>query len=159
MLRESETVELKKSTAELREAVVSLAEMLNKHGVATVYFGVFDDGRVCGQTIGRQTVRDVTQAVVDNVEPKIFPRVEVREIEGKDCLVVEARGSHYLHFAYGRAYVRVGESDKAMTVHEVETRIVRKKKVLWESELSTKTLVDANEDEMREFAVRALRAS
>lgn len=159
MFRESETVEFKRSTAELREAVVSVAAMLNKHGVATVYFGISDDGRVCGQMIGRQTVRDVTQTVVDNIEPRVFPKVAVREIDGKDCLVVEAAGSHGLYFAYGRAYVRVGESDKALTAHEIETRVLKNKKVLWETERSTSLLADINEDAVREFAGKAMTAN
>jgi ATP-dependent DNA helicase RecG len=159
MLRESEAVEFKRSTAELREAVVSLAAMLNKHGIATVYFGIADDGRACGQNIGRQTVRDVTQTIVDNIEPRVFPKVEVREIDGKDCLVVEAEGSHGLYFAYGRAYVRVGESNKTLTAHEIEMRVLKNKKLLWESEPSTNTLADINQDAVKEFARKAISAN
>ena len=36
---ESEIVELKTSTSELKEAVISLGAMLNKHSKGTVYFG------------------------------------------------------------------------------------------------------------------------
>jgi len=32
MLKESETIEFKKSTAEIKPGVVSIAAMLNKHG-------------------------------------------------------------------------------------------------------------------------------
>ena len=39
-LRESETLELKRSTSELKEAVISIGAILNKHGRGTVYFGV-----------------------------------------------------------------------------------------------------------------------
>jgi len=91
-MKESETIEFKKSTAEVKSGVVSIAAMLNKYGRGEVYFGIADDGKVLGQTIGRTTIKDVTQAVVDNTEPKIYPKVEVRQIEGKDCIVVEAHG-------------------------------------------------------------------
>ena len=110
---ESETIEFKKTTAELKEAVVSIVAMLNKHGRAEVYFGITDDGTALGQPVGRKTIRDVTQAIVDNTEPKVFPKVELRQIEGKDCIVVEAHGTNSPYFAYGRAYIRVGDSDKA----------------------------------------------
>jgi len=142
MLRETETIEFKKSTAELKEAVISIAAMLNKHSRAEVYFGIVDDGTVLGQMTGRDTVRDVTQTVVDNIEPKVFPKVELRQIDGKNCIVVEAQGNNSPYFAYGRAYIRVGESDKALSVHEIETRILSKKKLLWESEISRKSLAD-----------------
>jgi ATP-dependent DNA helicase RecG len=124
MLKEFETIEFKKSTAEVKVAVVSIVAMLNKHGRGEVYFGIADDGKVSGQTIGRMTLKDVTQAVVDNTEPKIYPKVEARQIEGKDCIVVEAHGSDSPYFAYGRAYIRVGESDKAMSPQEIEIRIL-----------------------------------
>ena len=55
--KESETVEFKKSTAELKEAVISIVAMLNKHGRGEVYFGKNDrDGKVLGMTIGRMTI-------------------------------------------------------------------------------------------------------
>ena len=46
-----------------KAGVVSIAAMLNKHGRGEVYFGINDDGKVLGQTIGRMTLKDVTQAV------------------------------------------------------------------------------------------------
>lgn len=42
--KESETVELKKSTAELKEAVIAITAILNKHGKGKIYFGIKNDG-------------------------------------------------------------------------------------------------------------------
>ena len=53
--KESEKIELKKSTAELKEAVISIAAMLNKHGQAELFFGINDNGKVSGMTVGRKT--------------------------------------------------------------------------------------------------------
>ena len=102
-MKESETIEFKKSTAEVsarggsafggKEAVVSIVAMLNKHGRGEVYFGIADDGKVLGQTIGRMTLKDVTQAVVDNTEPKVYPKVEHRKINGKEYIGVEGEGN------------------------------------------------------------------
>lgn len=156
--KESETMEFKKSTSELKEAVISLVAMLNKHGSAEVYFGIADDGAVMGQAIGRKTIKDVTQAIVDNTEPKIFPKVEVRKIDGKDCIVVEAHGINSPYFAYGRAYIRVGESDKVLSVHEIEKRILSKKKFIWEIEISKRIISDVNEGAIKEFMHKARTA-
>ena len=46
MLKESETIEFKKSTAELKGAVVSIAAMLNKHRRGEVYFGTVAKSRM-----------------------------------------------------------------------------------------------------------------
>lgn len=42
--KESETLEFKKSTAELDKAICNIASMLNKHGHEALYFGVSPDG-------------------------------------------------------------------------------------------------------------------
>ena len=153
--KESETVEFKKSTAELKEAAISIVAMLNKHGQGEVFFGISDDGQVVGQDIGRMTIKEVTQTVVDNIEPKIYPRVEIRKIEGKDCIVVEAHGIGSPYFAYGRAYIRVGESNKALTPHEIEKLILNKKKLLWESEISERKLKDIDIQTLKDYMKRA----
>ncbi len=153
--RESETIEFKKSTAELKDAVVAIAAMLNKHGQGEVYFGICDDGQVVGQDIGRMTIKEVTQAVVDNIEPKIYPKVETREIEGRNCVVVEAHGINSPYFAYGRAYVRVGESNKAMSSHKIEMLILSKNKLLWEREISEKQLKDVDASAVKEYMRKA----
>ncbi len=158
MFKESETIEFKKSTAEVKAGVVSIVAMLNKHGRGEVYFGIDDDGKILGQTIGKTTLKDVTQAVVDNTEPKVYPKVEVRQIEGKDCIVVEAHGKVGPYFAYGRAYVRVGESDKAMSPQNLEERFMEKKAFLWDKEVSDKTFVDVNEEVVKEFMRKAKAA-
>lgn len=154
--KESETTEFKKSTAELKEAVISIAAMLNKHGHGAVFFGIDDrTGKVLGMTIGRNTIKEITQAVVDNTEPKVFPTVEHRKISGKDCIVVEAHGINSPYFAYGRAYIRVGESDKALSVHEIETRILSRKKLLWENEISERQLKDVDVQTLKDYMKRA----
>ena len=40
MLKESETIEFKKFTAELKGAVVSIVAMLNRHGRGEAYFWI-----------------------------------------------------------------------------------------------------------------------
>ncbi len=153
--RESEIVEFKKSTAELKEAVFSISAILNKHGQGEVYFGIRDDGTVVGQMVGKGTIKDVTQTITDNLDPKIFPKIEQRKIEGKDCIVVEFHGVHQPYFAYGRAYMRVGESDKHLTAREIEHFIRKQKRWLWENEVSNKKLTDVNAATVKEYMRKA----
>ena len=58
--QESETIELKKSTSEIREAIVSIAAILNKHQQGELYFGVKNTGLVTGQSVTDKTLRDVS---------------------------------------------------------------------------------------------------
>ena len=54
--KETEQVEFKKSTGELREGVISIASILNKHGEGELYFGVKNNGDVIGQEISDSTL-------------------------------------------------------------------------------------------------------
>ena len=72
--RESETVELKTSTSEMKEAVISIVAMLNKHQACELYFGVRDDGAVLGQMIGDSTIRVISRTINDSIEPIINMR-------------------------------------------------------------------------------------
>jgi len=155
--KETETIELKKSTAELKNEVVSISAILNKRGKGELYFGIKDDGTVVGQTIGRDTVKHVTQTIVDNIEPKIFPEISVEDIQGKECVVVRFEGSDIPYFAYGRAYMRVGESDKQMTAKQIED-CIRKNKISWEKEISEKSLKDVNANVVKKYMRDAKKA-
>ena len=53
LLKESETVELKRSTAELKEALKAISAILNRHGSGKVYFGIRDDGVAVGQEVNQ----------------------------------------------------------------------------------------------------------
>lgn len=97
--KESETLELKKSTSELKEAVISIVAMLNKHQRGTIYFGIKDDGIVLGQTVGVKTLRDVSKTISDHVEPKIFPEIIHEVIDYKDCIKVEVYGTNVPYYA------------------------------------------------------------
>lgn len=154
-MKESETVEFKKTISEIKEAVISMAAMINKQGHGTIYFGISDKGTVLGQMIGHETLQVVSQAFVDNIEPKIYPTIEVVKIDGKDCIVAQAKGINSPYFAYGRAYIRVGESDKRLSVAEIESRILSKKKIFWEKEQSPKPLTEINKETVKSFVRQA----
>ena len=81
---ESETIEFKKSTAQLKEAVISLCAMLNKHGSGVVYFGIKDDGTVCGQEIGKKTTADVSHEFRNNLKPIPTITISVEQLGGKN---------------------------------------------------------------------------
>jgi len=102
-LSETETLELKKSTSELKEAVISISAMLNKHQCGELYFGVDSAGRAVGQTVSEKTLRDVSKAIGENIEPKIYPKVNKVNIDGRSCIHIEFSGDELPYFAYGRA--------------------------------------------------------
>lgn len=155
--RETETTELKKSLAELQQGLVSLAAMLNKHGRAELWFGVAPNAKVVGLTLSEKTLRDVSQAIAAHIEPRIYPEISESTIEGKSCLHICARGQQTPYFAYGRAYIRVADEDRQMSVRELESFIVRQNRAAlrWDNEPCGLPIAALNEVKIRQFLERA----
>jgi len=158
--KESETTEFKKSTSELKEAVIAVAAILNKHGMGKVYFGIKNDGSIIGQDIGENTVRQVSQAITDNIEPKVFPKIAVGKIKGRVCVMVTFSGSAIPYFAFGRAYMRVGDENKQLTARELEKLILKKHRegIDWEKQYSRKRISEVNVKVLRNYISRANEA-
>ena len=70
---ETETLEFKKTTGELKEGIVSIAAILNKHQKGELYFGIKPDGTPIGQQISEKTLRDISQEIANHIEPRIYP--------------------------------------------------------------------------------------
>ena len=64
---ETETREFKKSLAELKQGLASLAAMLNKHGRAELWFGIAPNGSAVGLDVNEKTLRDVSQAIAAHI--------------------------------------------------------------------------------------------
>jgi len=158
--KESEILEFKKTTAELKEGVISMAAILNKHGGGELYFGIRNDGVVLGQMVSEKTLRDISQAVSNGIEPKVYPNITEVTIDDKQCVHVVFAGDDSPYFAYGRAYIRVADEDKVMSAAELEAFFLKKNagRDAWDSEPSDKTVDDVDEDVLREFVERANEA-
>lgn len=112
---ENEKLEYKKTLTQLKEGVVSLSAMLNKHNEGTLIFGVNDDLKIVGLMIGKKTLNDVTQEIRNHLKP-LPHRVEVIEytIDDKKLIKVDVQGNDAPYSAYGRYYTRVNDSDILM---------------------------------------------
>jgi ATP-dependent DNA helicase RecG len=155
--KESEKRELKKSTSELKEALISIVAILNKHHKGEAYFGISNDGAIIGQTVTEKTVRDVSRTISEHIEPKIYPDVTKLRIDSHDCIKVRFSGDETPYFAYGRAYMRVGDEDRQLSAKELENLILRKNKgrLSWEKRMSTRSLKDVDEKTLRQYVLRA----
>jgi ATP-dependent DNA helicase RecG len=152
--RESETIELKRSTSELKEAVISIAAILNKHGRGEAYFGIRNDGAVIGQQVGGKTLHGVSQAISENIEPKIYPKIQGISIGNRSCIRVNFEGKDAPYFAFGRAYMRVADEDRQMSAREIERLIIKKNKdkLRWDSEICPRAkLSDISPRKLKNF--------
>ena len=84
--KESEMLEFKKTTGELKEAMVSISAILNKHGVGTLYFGVKPNGDVTGQNVSESSLRDVSRLVYESIKPQIYPVIQEEILDGRHVI-------------------------------------------------------------------------
>ena len=156
-LKESEVLELKKSTSELKEAVISISSMLNKHQKGELYFGIKNDGEVIGQVIGASTMRDISRAIYNHIEPKIYPSIDTVIIKDKSCIKIEFQGEDIPYHAFGRVYIRVADEDKQLSPNEIRKVILKKfkDKYKWESEPSDFDIKRVSEKAVKSFIDKA----
>jgi ATP-dependent DNA helicase RecG len=155
--KETEILEFKKTTAELKEGIISMSAILNKHGGGELLFGIQNDGTPLGQMISEKTLRDISQAVSNHIEPKIYPKISEVYIDDKPCISVEFTGDEPPYFAYGRAYIRVADEDKVMSPAELEDYILRKnsRTDTWDGSVSDKSSDDIEDALIKDYHERA----
>lgn len=123
---ESEKIEFKKSTSELIEGVISISAMLNKHGEATLYFGVKNNGDVTGQAdLNENTLRDVSRKIAEGIKPQVIPNIALELIEDKKIIKVYVKGDNVPYSAFGKYYSRSFDEDKQLSPEMLKALINR----------------------------------
>jgi ATP-dependent DNA helicase RecG len=112
---------------------------------------VRNDGAVLGQVVAEQTLRNISQALSERIEPRIYPKVERVKLSGKDCVRVRFSGNDAPYLAFGRAYIRVGEEDRQLSARELERMFLSRNsdRARWELELSEHKLSAVNSSTVR----------
>ena len=116
---ESETVEFKKSTGELKEGIISISSMLNKNDSAVLYFGVLNNGDVIGQDVNEQTLRRISREIAEKIIPKITPTITLLNSGNRSYIKVEVEGKDKPYSAYGRYYIRSFDEDRNLEQHQL----------------------------------------
>lgn len=157
--KETETLEFKKSTGEMKEAMESIASILNKHGVGTLYFGVKPDGNVCGQDVSESTLRDVSRAVYENIKPQIYPVITEEIFEGRKTVKVEFSGENTPYSADGRYFLRTADEDRKVTPEELKAFFgANRYRGKWEKEKSEVDAKQIDRTTIRKFWTKAVAA-
>lgn len=117
---ESETVEFKKSTASLKEGIETLCAFANHKG-GYLFFGIEDNGNIIGQQVSDDTLKNISNAVKLNTEPKLYPQIEKIELKDKNCILVTIEESPLKpHLAFGRTFLRVGTTNQRLDREQYE---------------------------------------
>ncbi len=154
---ETEYLEFKRSTSELKEAMLSICAMLNKHQRGELYFGVKNDGTVIGQMVTEDTLRDISQKIQTSIEPRIYADVKLINLDGKSCIHVSFEGNDTPYFTNGIAKIRM--SDEDITISPLKLSEIYRKKYtqfgVWELLVSKKTIDEVDEDLLNRYILQA----
>lgn len=157
---ETEILEFKKSTGELKEAMYSICAMLNKHQHGELYFGVKSDGTPVGQTVSEETLRQVSHRIAESIKPRIYPEVMKVILDGKECIHVKVEGDQIPYFALGVAKIRVADEDITMSPEQITALLLNSGREgnRWESLISNKTIDDVDEELLKRYTNKAHEA-
>lgn len=131
---ESETVEFKKSTAQLRRAMETLCAMLNGAG-GKVLIGVTPEGKILGQQISDKTLRDVAEQIGRFEPPADIRQIRIDLDNGKEVLVLEAipNPEHRPYVVDGRPYQRIGSTTSTMPQKTYQRLLAERSRARWET--------------------------
>lgn len=155
--KETETLEFKKTTNEIKTAMVSISSILNKHGIGTLYFGVKPNGDIIGQDVSESSLRDVSRAIYENIRPQIYPVIEEVILDNKHLIKVEFSGENSTYSAHGRYYLRTADEDREVSPEELKAFFVANKyREKWEKAKSETSSQKIDKKAIKSFCHRAV---
>ena len=153
---ESETVEFKRSTAQIERALRSICGLLNHKG-GTVYFGISDKNELIGQDVSDSTLKSLSQKVRQRIKPEISPEIKVLEFKNKKVIEVRIKeGTNKPYYLNSIAYKRIGSESPPIPPEELERIILAKNKIQWDSQICEEaSLDDIDEEKVKWFLKKA----
>ncbi len=128
LIKEKESVELKASLSLINEVIEAVSGFANTKG-GKIVIGIDDAERIVGVQIGKGTIENLANRIAQNTDPKVHPRISVKDVESKKIIVIEVKESlDRLVLAFGRPFKRVGKSTMRIGKDEYERLIVEKHK-------------------------------
>jgi len=151
-MKENETIEFKKTTNKLNDAMISIASILNKHKKGFLYIGLKNDGTPFEFNITDSTLRDVSRKIYESIKPQIYPVIEVIKIKGINVIKVSFSGDDVPYSAFGKYYMRTFDEDRELTPNELrKIMISREYEEKFEEKDSKEGLNDVDEKTLEKF--------
>jgi len=134
---ESDILEFKKSTAQLRRAFETLCGMLNSGG-GSVLIGVTPNSRIIGQKISDNTMRDVAEMQRRFEPPATILHTRLDIGDGKEVLVLKAVPNPELrpYVFDGRPYQRISSTTSIMPQDVYQQLLIQRthSRTRWENQ-------------------------
>jgi ATP-dependent DNA helicase RecG len=152
---ESETLEFKTSLSDINEVIKDISAFSNTSG-GRILVGISDSGKVLGLQTGKDTIEKLTNRIIQNTEPKVYPKISVEKIDSKEIILIEVKKATETVLAFGKAFKRVSKSTHKISREEYERMILEKRKNYFDSDVcEDASLEDIDEEKVRWFLRKA----
>lgn len=158
--KETEQIEFKTSLSEQKEGFESISSILNKHGNGKLYFGVRDNGDVCGVQIRKDTLNHLARDIEIHVKPFLTFSINVlRSDTSLEFIEISFGGNNPPYCAYNRYFLRFADRDKIMDQEMLANYFERKKisYINWENSSSDCPIDDIDDDNLESYIERGNR--
>ena len=149
---ESDVVEFKKSVGEWKEIVETVSAFSNTKG-GTIFVGI-DKDKIVDVSIGKGTIEDLTNKILGNTEPKIYPEITIKKLNRKNIISIKVEMYPYdVVLAFGKPFKRVGKNTVRMANDEYKKRIleIHKKELYFDGQICSE--VDFSELDLEKIRV------
>lgn len=158
---ESETVEFKKSTAQLPRVGETLCAFLNGQG-GCVFVGITAEGRILGQHVADATLREIAAMLARFEPPALISQERIALSSGSEIIVLSAPAAvASAPFAFdARAYQRVGSTTSVMPQARYQNLLLERAhpQVRWEKiPVPSLTVSDLDAEEIQRTVDTAIR--
>ena len=154
---EHRTLELKKTTGELKDGMQSACAFLNTEG-GWLIFGIAPTSlKIVGQIVTDNTQRELAQAL-SGMEPAVDVRaqyIDVPDTDGRQVIALHFDGCEEGQIPYtyqGRPYIRVESTTRLMPreIYDERLRSSNPNKFAWEAQVANGlTIADLSEERIR----------
>lgn len=153
---ESETQELKKSTAQLERALKAVCGFLNHKG-GIIYFGINNHGEIEGQDVSDTTLKNISRKIRQRIKPEITPEITVAKLNKRKTIkVIVEEGNNKPYFLDGVAYKRSGTENIVIPPDELRRLFLEIDKKHWDAKICEgATLEDIDEEKVKLFLRKA----
>jgi ATP-dependent DNA helicase RecG len=149
---ESEVVEFKESFGDA--ALETIGAFSNTRG-GTLLIGVKDSGEIFGIQIGKKTLEDIANRIVEATDPRIQPSLSIIQHGKKSLMVILVmEGTRSPVSVRGRYFRRSGRTNQRMSHEEIMQRMITSMGVSWDAFIEPgTTLEDLDSERIDRFVL------
>jgi ATP-dependent DNA helicase RecG len=134
-----------------REVIETAAAFANTNG-GVILIGVSDQREIRGITVGKETLRDVSNRISQSTEPRVVLEIESVDLEGKSVLLIRIAECRIKPVSVkGVCYRRVGNSNRVMSPQEIAQMHLNTVGQSWDQLLVTSAGIDDIADKKVEW--------